>query len=73
MNSSMALNRTRSANEPMMSAGVMTAKVSWNMEKTVSGTEPCSESRPMPAKKAFPSPPMKGSSAGEGLCVNTSE
>ena len=73
MKRSMALNRTRSAKEPMMSAGVITAKVSWNMQKTVSGTDPRKASRPTPARNAFDRPPTKRSSVGSGLGVNTSE
>ena len=37
MNSTMAENFMRSANEPQISAGVMMAKVIWNIEKTNSG------------------------------------
>ena len=37
MNTSIAENFMRSANAPAISAGVMAAKVSWNMAYTVSG------------------------------------
>ena len=37
MNSSSAENFMRSANAPAISAGVMIAKVIWNITKTVSG------------------------------------
>ena len=37
MNSRYAENRTRSANEPVISAGVMIANLSWNIAKTSSG------------------------------------
>ena len=37
MNTSMAENFMRSANAPVISAGVMIAKVSWNIEYTDSG------------------------------------
>ena len=37
MNHIMAENFMRSANEPQISAGVMIAKVAWNIEYTVSG------------------------------------
>ena len=39
----------RSANAPTISAGVMIAKVSWNIENTVSGMVPFSVSSVMPA------------------------
>ena len=56
---SSAEKRIRSAKLPTISAGVMMAKVSWNMANTVSGMLPESESTPTPAKNALPSPPMK--------------
>ena len=37
MNSRYDENRTRSANEPVISAGVMIANLSWNIAKTSSG------------------------------------
>ncbi len=73
MKRSMALNRTRSANAPMMSAGVITANVSWNIATTVSGTDPWSASRPTPARNAFESPPTNRSSPGEEFGVKTRE
>ena len=38
MNTSIAENFMRSAKAPTISAGVMMAKVSWNMMNTLSGT-----------------------------------
>ena len=37
MNSRYDENRTRSANEPVIKAGVMIANLSWNIAKTISG------------------------------------
>ena len=73
MNSSIAPNRTRSANAPMMSAGVMIAKVSWNMANTVSGMEPVSAPRGTFARNALPSPPTTAFTAGFPAGVNASE
>ncbi len=49
MKSSIAENFIRSAKAPMMSAGVMTANVSWNMAKRISGMLPVAASGPIPA------------------------
>ena len=38
MNSRYDENRTRSANDPVISAGVMIANLSWNSAKSISGT-----------------------------------
>ena len=56
MNASIAENRIRSANAPTMSAGVMMAKVSWNIWNTVSGIVPFIESTPTPDRKNLPTP-----------------
>ena len=37
MNSSIALNRMRSANAPVISAGVMIANINWNTMKVCCG------------------------------------
>jgi hypothetical protein len=50
----------RSAKAPTTSAGVMIAKVSWNIANTVSGTVPDSAPSPTPAKNAFDRPPTAG-------------
>jgi hypothetical protein len=52
----------RSTNAPTISAGVMIAKVIWNMKKTVSGmvvlgARVC---RPTPLRKALLKPPIHG-------------
>ncbi len=57
MNHSMALNFIRSAKAPTISAGVITAKVSWKVENTVSGIVPLSESTPIPLMNALSRPP----------------
>ena len=66
MNQSIAENFIRSANAPTISAGVMMAKVSWNIWNTVSGIVPSTVSTltsdrsrlPIPTKalRAPPSP-----------------
>ena len=64
MNQSIAENFIRSANAPTMSAGVMMAKVSWNIWNTDSGMVPStvstltfdSSTLPMPTK-ALSAPP----------------
>ena len=43
----------------MISAGVMMAKVIWNMKNTLSGIVPCSVPKPTPAKKTLPRPPIQ--------------
>ncbi len=48
----------RSAKPPTTSAGVIAAKVSWNITNTVSGIPPETLSSPTPARKALDSPPM---------------
>jgi hypothetical protein len=55
---STAEKRMRSAKPPMTSAGVMIAKVIWNMKKTVSGTVPEIEVRVTPDRNALSRPPM---------------
>ena len=60
MNQSTALNRMRSANPPMTSAGVMMAKVSWNMKNAVSGTVPDERvARRRRQNHTLPTEPMK--------------
>ena len=49
----------RSANPPTISAGVMIAKVSWNIAKTVSGMFPLRESTVTPLKKILSRLPTK--------------
>ncbi len=49
----MAENFMRSAKAPVISAGVMIAKVIWNTTKTHSGMVPVSESFDMPASMKF--------------------
>ena len=44
-----AANLARSAIAPLTSAAVMIAKLSWKVEKSSSGTEPCTVSGPIPA------------------------
>ena len=55
----MAENFMRSAKAPVISAGVMIAKVIWKVMNTDSGMVPLRESLPMPARNRFPSPPTK--------------
>ncbi len=43
----------------MISAGVITAKVAWNMKKAGSGIEPHMAPRP-PARNILPRPPSNG-------------
>ena len=62
MNPSTAENRMRSANPPMTSAGVMMAKVIWNMKNRVSGMVPLSASRVTSDQECLIE------SANEGLC-----
>src|SRR3712207_422122 len=54
----MAENFMRSAKPPITSAGVITAKVSWNMTNTVSGIVPASESRVTPIKNSLLGAPI---------------
>ena len=56
-NNSIPANRVRSANPPMISAGVMIANVSWNIENTVSGIAPLTESTSTPLCHSFDNPP----------------
>ena len=53
MKISSAENFMRSAIAPMISAGVMMAKVIWKHMKTNSGMVPCRLSLPMPASSAL--------------------
>ena len=62
MNQSIAENFMRSANAPVISAGVMIAKVIWNVMKTLSGIVPLSESTVMPLRNRRAKPPMKAPS-----------
>ncbi len=65
MNTSTAENFMRSAKAPTIRAGVMAAKVSWNMANTSSGiTTPLlkvstTESPVMPLRNILSRPPMK--------------
>ena len=59
MKSSMAENFMRSAKAPTIRAGVMMAKVSWKVTKTVSGTVPVRASMPTPRSRALSRPPTK--------------
>jgi hypothetical protein len=54
----MALNFMRSANAPVMSAGVMIAKVAWNSMKTVSGMAPEIDPTVMLLSMTLPKLPM---------------
>lgn len=49
----------RSAKPPTMSAGVMIAKVIWNIANTVSGIEPLTASCVTPARNALSRPPIQ--------------
>ena len=66
MNTKIAENFIRSANAPIISAGVIAANVSWKATNTSSGmTTPLlnvapTESGVMPSKKALPKPPKNG-------------
>ena len=57
--SSIAENFIRSAKAPAIKAGVIIAKVSWNIISTVSGIVPLIASAPIPARNALPKPPTK--------------
>ena len=46
-----------------MSAGVMMAKVIWNMKKTVSGMSPLKASTATPMRNILPKPPMNALAA----------
>ena len=60
MNSVNARNFTRSANAPVMSAGVMTANMHWNATNASSGIVPPSSTlRPTFASPNFSRLPMK--------------
>ena len=48
----------RSAKPPTISAGVMMAKVIWNMAKSVAGTVPFTESMRILAKNMLPRSPI---------------
>ncbi len=56
---SMAEKRIRSAKPPTISAGVITAKVSWNAAKATSGIVPDRVSAPMPLNITRPKPPIQ--------------
>ncbi len=43
----------------MISAGVITAKVAWNMKNTISGMRPVTASRPTPSRPALDRPPIQ--------------
>ena len=58
MNTNIDENFMRSAKAPVISAGVMMAKVIWKVMKTDSGIVPCKVSLLMPARNAFEKPPM---------------
>ncbi|MBL4606591.1 MAG: hypothetical protein JKY01_02025 [Pseudomonadales bacterium] len=52
-------NFIRSAKPPTMRAGVITAKVSWNNAKRISGISPVRLSRSIPENMTFPNPPIQ--------------
>ena len=56
MNHSIAENFMRSAKAPTMSAGVMMAKVSWNIWNTLSGIVPDTVSTPTFESSTLPIP-----------------
>ena len=58
LNHSIEENLSRSATPPKTRAGVMIAKVSWNIAKTLSGTVPLRAPRSTPAKNALSKPPV---------------
>ena len=61
----------RSAKPPMTSAGVMTAKVIWNMKNTLSGTVPVTDvARDAARGRPCRAPPMKPCAAPPSLKVN---
>ncbi len=62
MNQSIAENFIRSAKAPVISAGVMIAKVIWKVMNTLSGMVPLSESTVMPFRKNRPRSPMNAPS-----------
>src|SRR4051794_554515 len=70
-NHNTAEKRMRSAKPPITSAGVITAKVIWNMKYTLSGTVPDTESHVTPARNALSKLPMKP--CAEPPSVNVSE
>jgi len=57
VNTSRAENFMRSAMAPTMRAGVMIAKVIWNITNTASGIVPCTVAGASPASIAWPRPP----------------
>ncbi len=62
MKISIAENFMRSAKAPTIRAGVMIAKVIWNITKTLSGNSAVAEVRPVlvrPLRKALSRPPTK--------------
>ena len=76
MNSSRAENFIRSAKAPAIRAGVMIAKVIWNIMKTYSGTVPArllAESILIPPSRNWPKPPMNLLSPASGLAAKASE
>ena len=62
MNQSIAENFIRSANAPVISAGVMMAKVIWKVMNTLSGIVPHSESTVIPRRKNLPRSPTSAPS-----------
>ena len=56
MKTIIAENFMRSANAPTISAGVMIAKVNWNIWNTDSGIDPETVSTPTPERKNLPVP-----------------
>jgi len=57
LNTSMVEKRMRSAKAPTISAGVIMAKVIWNITKTDSGMVPDTESSVSPARNIWDQPP----------------
>ena len=62
-NSNIEENFIRSANAPVIRAGVMMANVIWNVMKTVSGIVPLIDSLPNPFRNAELKPPTKAFAA----------
>ena len=69
MNMRYAEKRTRSANEPVIKAGVMIANLSWNIEKTSKGTVSLSAASPVP-RVTVPSLTLSNMKKESGLPIN---
>ncbi len=53
------MNLARSAMAPLISAGVMTANISWNAENAVTGMDPARSFMPMPRIPRKSRPPIR--------------